>query len=204
MGLKLVLLVFFGYELFWVGKGLYEPNDSIQLSFPLKNGKFVVTSGGSSNMVNKHFNSKMYWYAVDLAKLNSFGKMWNNDFLPSKRLDDYPIFGDTLYSPCQGIVLETNKMEPDNPIGIKANKSNFIRLKYSDRYEIMMAHLKHNSIFVDSGDFIIAGQPIALIGNSGKSSEPHLHIHAQHYRFDIFAPIKFDGNYLIQNETINN
>lgn len=37
------------------------------------------------------------------------------------------------------------------------------------------AHLKRGSITVTEGDTLNAGQPLAQVGNSGSSSEPHLH-----------------------------
>jgi hypothetical protein len=37
------------------------------------------------------------------------------------------------------------------------------------------AHLKPNSLRVKRGDRVAAGQPIAALGNSGNSTEPHLH-----------------------------
>ena len=44
---------------------------------------------------------------------------------------------------------------------------------------LMMAHLSPGSIQVKIGDHVNVGQPIAKIGNSGNTTEPHLHIQAQ-------------------------
>jgi murein DD-endopeptidase MepM/ murein hydrolase activator NlpD len=38
-----------------------------------------------------------------------------------------------------------------------------------------LAHLKRGSITVRSGEDIASGQPVAQVGNSGNSTEPHLH-----------------------------
>lgn len=43
----------------------------------------------------------------------------------------------------------------------------------------MMAHLSPGSIQVKVGDHVNVGQPIAKVGNSGNTTEPHLHIQAQ-------------------------
>lgn len=37
------------------------------------------------------------------------------------------------------------------------------------------AHLRHNSIGVQTGAVVVAGQVIGQVGNTGNSSEPHLH-----------------------------
>ena len=42
-----------------------------------------------------------------------------------------------------------------------------------------MAHLSPGSIQVKVGDHVRVGQEIAKVGNSGNTSEPHLHIQAQ-------------------------
>lgn len=36
-------------------------------------------------------------------------------------------------------------------------------------------HLQENSITVKEGDIVKAGQPIAKLGNTGTSTDPHLH-----------------------------
>ena len=51
----------------------------------------------------------------------------------------------------------------------------------------VLAHLKLDSIKVKVGDNVARGQLIGLCGNSGNSSEPHLHYHLQN------TPIIQDG-----------
>ena len=43
----------------------------------------------------------------------------------------------------------------------------------------VVANYVSGSVLVASGDFVTTGQPLARVGNSGNSSEPHLHISAQ-------------------------
>ena len=42
-----------------------------------------------------------------------------------------------------------------------------------------MAHFKQGSIVVSIGDSVVKGQELGKAGNSGSSSEPHLHYHLQ-------------------------
>jgi murein DD-endopeptidase MepM/ murein hydrolase activator NlpD len=44
---------------------------------------------------------------------------------------------------------------------------------------LAMHHLRQNSLQVRVGDHVTAGQQIALVGNSGNTTEPHIHIQAQ-------------------------
>jgi murein DD-endopeptidase MepM/ murein hydrolase activator NlpD len=43
----------------------------------------------------------------------------------------------------------------------------------------MLAHFKKESIIVSVGDEVIKGQELGKVGNSGNSSEPHLHYQLQ-------------------------
>lgn len=40
----------------------------------------------------------------------------------------------------------------------------------------LYAHFQQNKVFVSAGDTITAGTKLGLLGNSGGSSEPHLHV----------------------------
>ncbi len=50
----------------------------------------------------------------------------------------------------------------------------FVRYKTLSGYTVIYAHL--NKYEVNEGDFIFKGQKIALSGNTGYSTGPHLHI----------------------------
>lgn len=51
------------------------------------------------------------------------------------------------------------------------------------------------------------GQPVAEVGHTGNSTEPHLHIHAEVYRDDlqqyVGVPILFDGKFLVRNSVVH-
>ena len=71
---------------------------------------------------------------------------------------------------------------PDQRIGSTDNHfqsgNNIVTDIGGGRY-LMMAHLSPGSIQVKVGDHVKQGQPIARVGNSGNTTEPHLHIQAQ-------------------------
>lgn len=56
---------------------------------------------------------------------------------------------------------------------------NAVFIKHRDNEVSIIAHLKQGSICVKAGDKIAQGQLIGLCGNSGNSSEPHIHYHLQ-------------------------
>lgn len=74
-------------------------------------------------------------------------------------------------------------------------------------YQITLLHLSKNSVLVNEGDSVFEGQPLGLVGNTGRSKKPHLHIHAYYpdskntYEANIL--ILFKGKALLRNEIVN-
>ena len=57
-----------------------------------------------------------------------------------------------------------------------------------------LAHLRRGSVRVRPGDRVAAGQPLAECGNSGNSSEPHLHFQLMDHPSVLLAaglPLRF-------------
>ncbi len=52
---------------------------------------------------------------------------------------------------------------------------NYMTLKHSNNEFSQFCHLKHRGALVKSGEKVKAGQPIALSGNTGFTTAPHLH-----------------------------
>ena len=74
--------------------------------------------------------------------------------------------------------------------------------------EILLAHMKEGSVLVAEGDTAEEGQEIGAVGNSGNSTQPHLHIHAERGGTSgrildgHGVPMTFDGRFLIRNDLI--
>jgi len=67
---------------------------------------------------------------------------------------------------------------------------NYLVIKHADGSFGVYWHMQHNGVFVKVGDKVSQGQEIARSGNTGNSSEPHLH-------FD--SRIDWDLNYSCSN-----
>jgi murein DD-endopeptidase MepM/ murein hydrolase activator NlpD len=99
-----------------------------------------------------------------------------------QRLADYHAYGRQLLSPAAGDVVTVHDGEPDVPIGRKGkgdDLGNHLVLHVAPGEFLFMAHVQPGSIGVRPGDRVVAGQPLARVGNSGFSSEPHVHLHLQ-------------------------
>ncbi len=175
-----VTLLFISLTILYFTGTLRKPYSKINLALPFRHGNYFVFQGGKGLPTNLfHYNIRGTILAMDIVKLNKYGNRANSIF--SKKLTDYEIFNDTLYSPCDGIIAKTQNNNPDNiPPNHKRGPTNTnqVLINGGDFY-VFMAHLKFGSVFVHEGQTVFTGQPLGLAGNSGFSLEPHLHIQAQ-------------------------
>jgi hypothetical protein len=192
----------------WLSRAPTKP--IIELSFPLRNGWYYVAHGGARRIVNYHAPNKPQRFALDIVRLNSPG--FRARGLYPSRLRSYTIFHDVLHSPCNGSVtavvndlpdLPPSEMDPEHVAG------NHIVIECTDGDTFIgLAHLARGSICVNAGDVVAAGQRLAQIGNSGNTSEPHLHIHAKRRgRPDSMldgegVAIRFGGRWLTRNSVV--
>jgi len=108
-----------------------------------------------------------------------------------------------VYSPHRAVVRRIVDGCDDNeslgPPDRASPAGNYVLLD-CPRMTLLLAHLKRGSIRVRAGDLVEAGDFLGLAGNSGNSSEPHLHVHAE--RVGIGIGMEFGGRYLIRNSII--
>lgn len=154
----------------------------LNLDTPVWNGTFFVTNGGNTLMVNGHRMSSAATaqrYAVDIVKLSQAGRSATT-LLPGEGLAQYLIYGEHVYAPCAGTVLLVDKSFDDLPAGISDPENpagNYVAIGCDQGITVVLAHLQRD-IRPSLGERVEAGQYIGKIGNSGNTSEPHLHIHA--------------------------
>ncbi|NLF75825.1 MAG: M23 family metallopeptidase, partial [Chloroflexi bacterium] len=63
---------------------------------------------------------------------------------------------------------------------------NHVVIEVAEDAYLYIAHLQRGSLLVAEGDRVAAGQEIGRVGNSGNTTEPHIHIHLQDMP-DMFA-----------------
>jgi murein DD-endopeptidase MepM/ murein hydrolase activator NlpD len=119
--------------------------------------------------------------------VNKDGETQSGD---GKANEDYFAFGREVLAPADGVVTDAIDGVRDNIPGSMNPYSalgNAVIIEHREREVSVLAHLKLGSIKVKVGDKVKKGQVIALCGNSGNSSQPHLHYHLQN------TPIIQDG-----------
>ncbi|MFZ2896775.1 MAG: M23 family metallopeptidase [Saprospiraceae bacterium] len=118
--------------------------------------------------------------AIDFVKNNTYG---NN-------VEEHPAFGQIVKSPCSGKIIIVENSLPDNIIGDRDTnfpRGNQLVIKDQSGKFVILAHLRKGSVKVNVGDNVEAGKEIGQVGNSGNSSEPHLHMHVADNPDERFA-----------------
>jgi hypothetical protein len=190
--------------------GYLYPVPTVELTFPLRDGVYYVWQGGNSFITNvahrQGFHQVQETYAIDIVKLNRAGNRATGLY-PSE-LSSYAIYGATVYSPCDGEIIEIVDGRPDNAIGyIAGHPSNHVVIRCKG-VKVTLAHMMNGSILVENGQSVKEGQPLGRVGNSGNSIEPHLHIDAvrdipnEALGVEEPMPISFNGKVLSLNDVI--
>lgn len=143
------------------------------------NGEWTVFWGGDTKELNYHVESEAQKNAFDIVITDQNGKTYKTD---GQTNEDYYAFGKELIAPCNAEVvlvvdgIKDNKPGELNPIYVPGNT---VILKTVNGKYLFFAHFKQNSIVVKQGQKVKQGELLGLCGNSGNSSEAHLHFHIQ-------------------------
>jgi murein DD-endopeptidase MepM/ murein hydrolase activator NlpD len=148
------------------------------LSLPFRE-EWTIFWGGDTKELNQHVGERPQKNAFDIGITDSEGKSYKTN---GKKNEDYYAFGKEIIAPCDGEVVEVVDGVRDNVPG-KFNKvdvaGNYVLLKAAEGEYLFFAHFKNGSVRVKKGDKVKKGQMLGQCGNSGNSSEPHLHFHIQ-------------------------
>jgi biotin carboxyl carrier protein len=198
--------------LIWGGMGTQPDRPAADLAPPLRGSDYYVAHGGGTPPLNYHgAASTAQRYALDLTQLNGWG--FRADGLRPTQLDAYAVYGDTVYSPVTGTVVEAVDRFPDRlaPEDQPA-AGNHLWLRHDALY-VVLAHLRQGSVQVEPGQRVTTGQPVARVGHTGNTTEPHLHLHAVRPNGPVPAPdslagappvpITLNGRFLLRNDRLS-
>ena len=152
--------------------------NTTKLKLPF-NGEWIVVWGGDTKELNYHVESNAQKNAFDILIFGENGKSYKNDGTAN---EDYYAFGKEITAPCDGeVVISLDDMINNKPTYMETKRAegNNVVIKTDAGEFLLFAHFKQNSIKVKQGQHVKQGEVLGLCGNSGHSSEPHLHFHIQ-------------------------
>ena len=149
----------------------YRTKTALRLPFE---GTWNVLWGGHAVPDNRHAVSADMRFAYDFL-ISRGDSSFEGD---GSRREQYFCWGRPLYAPGEGRVVAVVDGIPDNVPGqVNPDRlyGNHILIDHGNREVSLLAHLRNGSITVRRGQHVAAGAAIAQCGNSGNSTEPHLH-----------------------------
>lgn len=153
-----------------------HPSD-IRFVLPLS-GPVTIAWGGAASHVNAHVVAPDQRWGYDLIVTSDRMSFRGS----GQKLADYYAYGRDVFAPAASVVHTVHDGEPEVPIGRKGrgdDLGNHLVLQIAPGQFLYIAHMQPGSILVKAGDRVAAGQPLGRVGNSGISSEPHVHVHLQ-------------------------
>jgi hypothetical protein len=182
----------------------------LKLPMPISGARWIVGQGGDGRLLNHHAGVPAQRYALDVSVVRDDGR--RADGLLPQSLNSYASYGQVLVAPCNGTIVNREASLPDLPIGVADGQNpagNFVAIDCGEAV-ILLAHLQHGSVQPEIGARIQIGQYIGRIGNSGNTTEPHLHVHAVERNFTdmrglLFSgravPMVVEGRFLVRGDT---
>ncbi len=161
---------------------------------------WTVVKGGPTREYSHSWGILTQRYAYDFVITDGDGKTHTGD---GSRPEEYYCFGEPIYAPADGVVVETHDGHRDHQrtngwldVFQRDVRGNWVTIEHADGEYSALAHLKCGSVAVAEGNRVERGQQIGRCGHSGNSSEPHLHFHVQdrpNFYLGMGLPIQFDG-----------
>jgi murein DD-endopeptidase MepM/ murein hydrolase activator NlpD len=160
-----------------------------RLSFPFR-GKWTVVNGGRDASKNNHSGNPQQTFAYDFVRAHKGA---------GKALEDYEAFGAEVSAPADGTIEYVVDGAPDVSVGetdVYVVPGNHVAINHGNGEWSYLAHFKRGSIRVKAGEHVTRGQVLGLCGNSGNTSEPHIHFHlanAPRMYLGAGLPARFSG-----------
>jgi hypothetical protein len=179
-------------------KSNYQP--AVQYSLPF-NEQWIALNGGTDKKNSHSWDVLTQRYAYDFVILDEHGQSFAGD---KTLLQSYYCYGKAVLAPADGVVLEVTDKYPNartygngrvDPT-VKDIRGNYIIIKHAEKEYSFIAHLLPQSVKVKAGQIVKRGEPVAQCGNSGNTSEPHIHFHVQDGKSFFTSaglPIRFRG-----------
>jgi hypothetical protein len=157
---------------------------------PLRGDNWLASSGPGSTAGHRQalmlIEGKLYLaqrLAIDWIRLNADNKTFSGDERDNK---SYRAYGAEAFAVADGVIASVKDGIPENipgatsravPITLDTVCGNYVVLDLGDDRFAFYAHLQPGSLRVKVGDRVRRGQVLGLVGNSGNSTQPHLHFH---------------------------
>jgi murein DD-endopeptidase len=165
-----------------------DKNPVVVISSPLVGENWVAANGPSNTSAHRRalipINGHAYIsqrFAIDWVQMYPDGKTYKGDASDNK---NYRAYGTEIRAVADGVVTQVKDGIPQNtpgakalavPITLETVGGNHVIMEIGNGLFAFYAHMQPGSLRVKVGDKVTRGQVLGLLGNTGNSTEPHLH-----------------------------
>ena len=160
-----------------------EGQDPPAIGPPLRSGPWMAQAGPSNWSRHRRARALEYLaqrFATDWVRVDEQGRSWAG---PQEDNRSYFAYGAEVLAVAAGTVVEVRDKIPENrppeqtiPVSFTTFAGNSVVLRLEKGLCALYAHLQPGSLRVSEGQAVKRGEVLGLVGNSGYSSEPHLHL----------------------------
>ncbi len=170
----------------------------LDLAYPFT-GRWLVQNSPANRVPSHGTRLFATAYAIDFVPVDEAGRtapITIGSLIAPEPPDRFPGFGRPILAPVDGVVIATHDSDPDHPAhrGLPS-----IRYALTQRRRaaagwvtlagnhvlidsrgtiVALCHLRQGSVTVRPGQQVQIGDVLGGCGNSGNSTEPHLHVQA--------------------------
>jgi hypothetical protein len=167
-------------------------------------------------------------FAIDFVPVDEAGRtapLTLGSLLRPDPAERFPGFGRPVLAPVQGVVVGVRRTAPDHPsfrglpsVGYALTQrrraaagwgelaGNHVMIQTREGPVVTVCHLQRDSVRVQPGQSVQVGEALGRCGNSGNSTEPHVHLQAVD-RVDVVhasaVPIAFGGHLPRNGEVVD-
>lgn len=174
--------------------------DPVVLSLPFT-GRWLTQNSPARRVPSHGTHLLASTYAIDFVGVDdrhrTAGRRDWRTLLATEPVERYVGYGRAILAPGDGVVVRAHDGERDHEgrrsqlalvpyalgqparlrAGVEAVAGNHVVVGLRDREAfVALVHLRRGSMRVGVGDEVVAGQVLAQCGNSGNSTQPHVHV----------------------------
>ena len=172
----------------------------VEYTLPFR-GEWLVMNGGVNPETSHSWDLLAQRYAYDFVIADPEGRRHRGR---GRRPEDYFCYGEQILAPADGEVVEVIDGVRDAPrVGTgwvdwrsRGIGGNSVTIRHAEGEYSYLAHLLPGSVRVMAGQCVQRGEEVGRCGNSGHSTEPHLHFQVQdesNFYQSAGLPVRFSG-----------
>ena len=172
---------------------------TLDLAYPFT-GRWLTRNSPANRIPSHGTTLHASSYAIDFVPVDASGRTAPVTFASLVRPEPaarFPGFGRPVLAPVDGIIVAVHDSEPDHAAfrglpsvryaltqagranaGWPALAGNHVMILSNGGPVVVLCHLQHGSVRVKRGQRVEVGQSLGRCGNTGNSTEPHLHVQA--------------------------